>query len=159
MSSSAAQAVVARSTFPSQNVQDTPAIGPLLEVELSKKCMPLMARSDISKSKCAERCLRSPLFRSLSLTIYLPAYLSIFYVSDIVSRGRRKGLWILSKVIKSWGSLSSIFICLPPLQLSTLSIHVHYTTSTSTTTTVLPVYLWCSVTSVYTSSTLVYTVV
>jgi len=28
-----------------------------------------------------ERCLRSPLFCSLSLTIYLPTYLSIFYVS------------------------------------------------------------------------------
>ena len=28
-----------------------------------------------------ERCLRSPLFRSLSVTIYLPTYLSIYYVS------------------------------------------------------------------------------
>ena len=34
-------AVVARSTFPSQNVQNTPALGPLLEVEMSKKCTPL----------------------------------------------------------------------------------------------------------------------
>jgi len=34
-------AVVARSTFPSQNVQSTPAsLGALLEVEMSKKCMP-----------------------------------------------------------------------------------------------------------------------
>ena len=32
-----------------------------------------------------ERCLRSPLFRSLSLTIYLPTYLSIFYVSIYLS--------------------------------------------------------------------------
>ena len=32
-------AVVARSTFPSQNVQNTPA--PLLLVEMSKKCTPL----------------------------------------------------------------------------------------------------------------------
>ena len=32
-------AVVARSTFPSQNVQNT--LGPLLEVEMSKKCTPL----------------------------------------------------------------------------------------------------------------------
>ena len=33
-------AVVARSTFPSQNVQNT-MVGPLLEVEMSKKCTPL----------------------------------------------------------------------------------------------------------------------
>jgi len=33
--------VAARSTFPSQNVQKTPGIRPLLEVEMSKKCMPL----------------------------------------------------------------------------------------------------------------------
>ena len=34
-------AVVVRSTFPSQNVQNTPSFGPLLEVEMSKKCTPL----------------------------------------------------------------------------------------------------------------------
>ena len=34
-------AVVARSTFPSQNVQNTPFSDPLLEVEMSKKCTPL----------------------------------------------------------------------------------------------------------------------
>ena len=34
-------AVVARSTFPSQNVQNTLSVGPLLEVEMSKKCTPL----------------------------------------------------------------------------------------------------------------------
>ena len=33
-------AVVARSTFPSQNAQGT-SVGPLLEVEMSKKCTPL----------------------------------------------------------------------------------------------------------------------
>ena len=34
-------AVVARSTFPSQNVQNNTSSGPLLEVEISKKCTPL----------------------------------------------------------------------------------------------------------------------
>ena len=34
-------AVVARSTFRSQNVQNTTSFGPLLEVEMSKKCTPL----------------------------------------------------------------------------------------------------------------------
>ena len=32
-----------------------------------------------------ERCLRSPLFRSLSLTIYLPTYLSSMYLSIYLS--------------------------------------------------------------------------
>ena len=35
------QAVVARSTFPSQNAQSTPMLAPLLRVEMSKKCTPL----------------------------------------------------------------------------------------------------------------------
>ena len=34
-------AVVARSTFRSQNVKNTRGFGPLLEVEMSKKCTPL----------------------------------------------------------------------------------------------------------------------
>ena len=34
-------AVVARSTFGSQHVQSTPILGPLLEIEMSKKCTPL----------------------------------------------------------------------------------------------------------------------
>ena len=34
-------AVVARSTFRSENVQNTPCKGPLLEVQMSKKCTPL----------------------------------------------------------------------------------------------------------------------
>ena len=34
-------AIVARSTFPSQNVQQHTRFGPLLEVEMSKKCTPL----------------------------------------------------------------------------------------------------------------------
>ena len=34
-------AVVARSTFPSQNVKKHTRFGPLLEVEMSKKCTPL----------------------------------------------------------------------------------------------------------------------
>ena len=34
-------AVVARSTFPSQNVQKHTIVGPLLEVQMSKKCTPL----------------------------------------------------------------------------------------------------------------------
>jgi len=56
-------AVVARSTFPSQNVQNTPTSGPLLEVEMSKKCTPLRreAHFQVKMSKTSQ--LRST-FRS-----------------------------------------------------------------------------------------------
>jgi len=40
-------AVVARSTFRSQNVQNTPTSGPLLEVEMSKKRTPLWREADL----------------------------------------------------------------------------------------------------------------
>ena len=84
-------AVVARSTFRSQNVQNTPfsdhfwkwrcqksarrcgakhiskskctkhtIVGPLLEVEMSKKCT-LLEREDISKSKCTKHTIVGPL--------------------------------------------------------------------------------------------------
>ena len=48
-------AVVARSTFPRQNVPNTPILGPLLEVQMSKKCLKSARRcgaKHISKSKC-----------------------------------------------------------------------------------------------------------
>ena len=170
-------AVVARSTFPSQHVQNTPwsdhfwklrcrksarrcgakhmskskctkhtRCGPLLAVELSKKCTPLwreahvevkmykthhvrttfgswdvekvhavVARSTISKSKCTKH------------TMYVR---TIFGGSDVVSRGRRKGLWTLSKVSKTWG-FCSIFNYnhhYTTLHSNTL----HYTTTTTT---------------------------
>ena len=87
-------AVVARSTFPSQNVQNTPGadhfwqlrcrksarrcgakhiskskctkhtmIGPLVQVEMSKKCTPLCrcGAKHISKSKCAKHISSGPL--------------------------------------------------------------------------------------------------
>ena len=46
-------AVVARSTFPSQNAQSTPCSDSLLEVEMSKKCTPLWreARFQVKSAK------------------------------------------------------------------------------------------------------------
>ena len=41
MSDEKLHAVVARSTFRSENVQNTHPVGPLLEVAMSKKCTPL----------------------------------------------------------------------------------------------------------------------
>ena len=110
-------AVVARSTFRSQNVQNTPAsdhfwklrcrksarrcgakhiskskctkhtsVGPLLEVEMSKKCTPLWREAHFEV-----KMYKTPHVRAT------------FGGSDVVSRGRRKGLCTLSKVSKTWG--------------------------------------------------------
>ena len=107
-------AVVARSTFRSQNVQDTPppdhfwklrcrksarrcgakhiskskctrhtTSGPLLEVEMSKKCTPLWREAHFEV-----KMLKTPGVRTT------------FGGPDVVSRGRRKGLCTLSKVSK-----------------------------------------------------------
>ena len=138
-------AVVARSTFRSQNAQNTPfrehfwklrcrksarrcgakhiwkskctkhtILGALLEVEMSKKCTPLW-REAHSKSKCtkhtrvgallevemSKKC--TPLWREAHFQVRMhkaPHFWITFGRSDVVSRGRRKGLGTLSKVRK-----------------------------------------------------------
>ena len=113
-------AVVARSTFRSQNVQNTPCsdhfwklrcrksgrrcgakhiskwkctkhtmLGPLLEVAMSKKCTPLWRKAHVEV-----KMYKTPHVRAT------------FGGSDVVSRGRRKGLCTLSKVSKTWGFCS-----------------------------------------------------
>jgi len=57
---------------------------PLLEVEMSKKCMPLWREAHF-EVKSGKDC----------------GVQSAFGRSDVVSRGRRKGLWTLSKVSKT----------------------------------------------------------
>ena len=110
-------AVVARSTFRSQNVQNTPGpdhfwqlrcgksarrcgekhiskskctkhqgFGPLLEVEMSKKCTPLWREAHFEVKSEKNWGVRSTFGRS-----------------DVVLRGRQKGLCTLSKVSKTWG--------------------------------------------------------
>ena len=107
-------AVVARSTFRSQNVQDTPMsdhfwklrcrkvhavvarstfrsqnVGPLLEVEMSKKCTPLWREAHFE------------------VKMYnIPHARTTFGGSDVVSRGRRTGLCTLSKMSKNVRVLS-----------------------------------------------------
>ena len=137
-------AVVARSTFPSQNVQSTPrsdhfwklrcwksarrcgakhvskskctkhtTFGPLLEVEMSQKCTPLWREAHFQVKMHKTHHVRT-----------------IFGGSDAISRGRRKGLWTLSKVSKTWG-FCSIFNYnhhYTTLHSNTL----HYTTTTTT---------------------------
>jgi len=73
-------AVAARSTFPSQNAQNTP----LLEVEMSKKCTPL----------------RREAHRQVKM-LKTPHVWTTFGRSVVVSRGRRKGLCTVSKVRKA----------------------------------------------------------
>ena len=108
-------AAVARSTFPSQNVQSTPCTdhfwrfrcrksarrcgakhisnskctkhtmhGPFLEVQMSKKCTPLWREAHFQVKMYKTHHVRT-----------------ILGGSDVVSRGRRKGLWTLSKVSKT----------------------------------------------------------
>ena len=141
-------AVVARSTFRSENVQNTSvldrfwklrcrksarwcgakhisksectkhrSLAPLLEVEMSKKCTRCGAKH-ISKSKCtkhlslapllevemSKKC--TPLWREAYFEVKMlktPGVRTTFGGSDVVSRGRRKGLCTLSKVSKTWG--------------------------------------------------------
>ena len=87
-----------------------------------------------------KRCLRSPLFLSLSLTIYVPTYLPIYlsiyrsiYLSIYVS--------IYLSIYLSL-SLSSVYLssCLPVYLSIYLSIYLFVCLSIC-----LPVYLWCSV--------------
>ena len=141
-------AVVARSTFPSQNVKKKhQGFGPLLEVAMSNKCTPLWREAHLQVEK-----LKAPHFRTTfgSLAVEKvhavvgrstfrsqnvqstsasdhfwklrcrksarrcgakhiskwkcekkPGVRTTFGLSDVVSRGRRKGLWILSKVSKT----------------------------------------------------------
>ena len=62
---------------------------PLLEVEMSKKCTPLWREAHFQV-----KMYKAPQLRTT------------FGRSDVVPRGRRKGLWTLSKVSKTWGFCS-----------------------------------------------------
>ena len=78
--------------------------GPLLEVEMSKKCTPLWREAHFE------------------VKMYKPHHVrTTFGGSDVVSRGRRKGLCTWSKVSKTWG-FCSIF-----------NYNHHYTTLHSNT--------------------------
>ena len=76
-------AVVARSTFPSQNAQNTPAPDQFWQLRCRKSARRCGGKH-VSKSKVQKT----------------ERVRSIFGRSDVVSRGRRKGLCTLSKVSK-----------------------------------------------------------
>ena len=77
------RAVAARSTFPSQNAQKTFIFGPLLEVAMSKKCTCVPLRRE---AHFEVKMVKAPHVRIT------------FEGSDVVLRGRRRGLCTLSKV-------------------------------------------------------------
>ena len=110
-------AVVARSTFPSQNVQSTSASDHFWTLRCRKSARRCGAKHG-SRSKCIKhtsfgallklRCRKSAAvvarstFRSENVqntTCFAP----LFGGADVVLRGRRKGLCTLSKVSKTWG--------------------------------------------------------
>ena len=83
-------AVVVRSTFPSQNVQSTPAPEHFWKLRCRKSARCCGAKHS-SKSKCTKHTMFGPL---------LEVEMTTFGGSDVVSRGRRGGLCTLSKVSK-----------------------------------------------------------
>ena len=128
-------AVVARSTFPSQNVQNTTCSRHFWRFGCWKSARRCGAKH-ISKSKCTKHHMFAPLLEVRMLKKCTPLWReahfevkmyktyhvrTTFGGSDVVSRGRRKGLWTLSKVSKTWG-FCSIF-----------NYNHHYTTLHSNT--------------------------
>ena len=159
-------AVVARSTFPSQNVQNTRGadhfwqlrcrksacrcgakhiskskctkhtiLGPLWKFRCRKSVRHCGAKQ-ISKSKCTKHTMYGPLLEVQMSKKCTPLWReahfqvkidkthhiwTIFGGSDVVLRGRRKGLWALSKVSKTW-----VFVAFSTTTTTTL----HYTTTT-----------------------------
>ena len=110
-------AVVARSTFPSQNVQNTTGSDHFWKLRCRKSARRCGAKH-ISKSKCTKRTILGPLLEvemSKKCTLlWREAHFQVksaknwrvrstFGRSDALSRGRRKGLCTLSKVSKTWG--------------------------------------------------------
>ena len=141
-------AVVARSTFRSQNVQNTPLSDHFWKLRC-RKVHAVVARStfNISKWKCTKHTMYGPLLEvqmskkctplwreaHFQVKMYKTHHVrTIFGGSEVVSRGRRKGLWTLSKVRETWGFCS---IFKHNYHYTTLhSNTLHYTTTTTTTT-------------------------
>ena len=142
-------AVVAWSTFRSQNVQNTPGSDHFWKLTCRKSARRCGAKH-ISKSKCgkhtrvgallevdmSKKC--TPLWREARFQVKMfktPHLRTIFGRSDVVSRGMRKGLCTLSKVSKTWGVCSSFNYNHHYTTLHSTSLH--YTSPTTTTTTTL----------------------
>ena len=114
-------AVVARSTFPSQNVQSTPFSDHFWKLRCQKSARCCGAKH-ISKSKCTKHTSSGPLLEvemsKKRTPLWREAHFesksaknwrvrTTFGRSDVISRGRRKELCTLSKLSKTWGFRSS----------------------------------------------------
>ena len=110
------RAVVARSTVPSQNVQNTPALDHFWKLQCRKSARRCGAKH-ISKSKCTKHTsfgllLEVGMSKKCTL-LWREAHFELKMLkaphvrksgrSDVVLRGRRKGLRTLSKVSKTSG--------------------------------------------------------
>ena len=110
-------AVVARSTFPSQNVQNTSASDHFWKLRCRKSARRFGAKH-ISKSTCTKHTIVAPLlevemskkctplWRKAHFEVKMlktPGVRTTFGRSDVVPRGRRKGFRTLPKVNKTWG--------------------------------------------------------
>ena len=95
-------AVVARSTFPSQNGQNTRRSGPLLEVEMSKKCTPLWREAHFEvKMRVAKHTILGPLLEVEMLKKCTPLWREAhFQVKMLKTLGVRTtfGSWDVEKV-------------------------------------------------------------
>ena len=113
-------AVAARSTFRSQNVKSTRCSDRFWKLRF-EKVHAVVAAKHISKSKCTKHTRSWPLlevemskkcmalWREARFEVKMlktPGVWTTFGGSDVVSRGRRKGLCTLSKVSKTWGFCS-----------------------------------------------------
>ena len=113
-------AVVARSTFRSQNAQNTPAPDHFWKLRCRKSAHCCGAKH-ISKSTCTKHLRsgpllevemskkRTPLWREAHFKVKMlktPHARTTFEGSDVVLRGRRKGFCTLPKVSKTWGFCS-----------------------------------------------------
>ena len=101
-------AVVARSTFRSQNAQNTPVSDHFWKLRCRKSACRCGAKH-ISKPKCTKHHMLAPLFEPLWREAHFEVksvknwrVRSTFGRSDVLSRGRRKGLCTLSNLSKTW---------------------------------------------------------
>jgi len=97
--------VVARSTFPSQNAQNTSASDHFWKLRCRKSARRCGAKH-ISKSTCTKHTRFGPLLEvemsKKRTPLWREAHFeATFGGSDVVSRGRRKGLCTFSKVSKT----------------------------------------------------------
>ena len=113
-------AVLARSTFRSQNVQNTPGLDHFWKLRCRKSARRCGAKH-ISKSKCTKHTMLgpllevamskkcTPLWREAHFEVKMyktPQLRTTFGRSDVVSRGRHKGLCTFSKSAKREGSVA-----------------------------------------------------